>query len=726
MTARALTSPVVFLMVLGLAACGRAPAPVAPVPPVAVAPAAPLPPSEFAPAVLSVLTQADDGGEVLLTRVVSAQLERARARFAAGHPDEGLRSVTGALYLVRAPELSPAMWTSQPESLALAARAIAARGDEGGAEALYSLLARTLPEGLERADALAHLKALEAWSGNLASKPAIVALGAKQRVAAARSLLEPTRDVVAAAAEATRAWIEAAAEADLDSQPPGSMEEREARLATYRALSSGGASLMALYLRQRDVEGALSALDEGKTESTMPVALREWLRHASKGDARAWGDLFRWYRQAATERSEVGVEPLLASAAAFGAAVEQFRAAPSGMGPALALGSTLESYGLTEAVPLVLARAVREAPTPENLSAALSLVLRGVFALDALGERDGARRTFALSEPLLVESAKHPELRAPAARAYYAMASVETRAAELPEAKRLALRSLELEPSVDALALLARVSRQSGATGESQDALRRLQALAAARGASLASADASLIAFELARDANDEAAASAALAQALTAALAGRQGARSPAERAASERVLARVLELYGDAPGARRAAERAYEAADGDAGEVRATLLDTARRGLALGDVAMARTAVRRAMERGVADDDLVYAALWLQLLERQLGAGSDGTVSDALERAATTSPWAGKLSAWARGQLSGEELERAARTPSEQAEARFYVAMTAPSGARAERLRAVATSPAVDLIEVTIARDELARGSSRPPALPANVALP
>ncbi|MEI9953969.1 MAG: hypothetical protein WDO74_34585 [Pseudomonadota bacterium] len=61
---------------------------------------------------------------------------------------------------------------------------------------------------------------------------------------------------------------------------------------------------------------------------------------------------------------------------------------------------------------------------------------------------------------------------------------------------------------------------------------------------------------------------------------------------------------------------------------------------------------------------------------------------------------------------QLSDQELASAARSASEKTEATFYAAMLKlqTGGDSSKDLERVAKSPAIDLVEVTIARDLLA----------------
>ena len=111
---------------------------------------------------------------------------------------------------------------------------------------------------------------------------------------------------------------------------------------------------------------------------------------------------------------------------------------------------------------------------------------------------------------------------------------------------------------------------------------------------------------------------------------------------------------------------------------------------------------------------DDLVYPALWLQLLEKKLRVPSSGAVEDAYSGIDDTSGWPSRLRAWATGRLNDAELLAAAKDRSQRTEAIFYAAMARHAQGSAEDAKAgfeqVVKSEAIDLVEVSIARDLLA----------------
>ena len=130
----------------------------------------------------------------------------------------------------------------------------------------------------------------------------------------------------------------------------------------------------------------------------------------------------------------------------------------------------------------------------------------------------------------------------------------------------------------------------------------------------------------------------------------------------------------------------------------------------LLIGDVERARATLERGKQAGAALDDLVYAALWLTMLEEQLGAGSEGSARAIFDQAASSKHWIGALASWGLGKIGDGELSTAAQSPSNKIEANFYVAMRARAKGKdpsVDALTAVAKSGLFDRVEVDVARE-------------------
>jgi hypothetical protein len=665
-----------------------------------------------------------------LVGVVRHQLARASARFESGSSDAGLRALLGALLLVRAGEHRPELLQGGERALGNAATEVARLGREGYSVALYTMLASVLPPSPARTEVEAHLRAIEEFSRSTQGGGPVQAAGISARVAVQRALIESTDETLTTARDALVTWIRRALEFNANEQPVRTNVDRDEPLEAYRGLRNGPLALTALYLRHGDPRGALSAIDHADLQRLLSPDLRDHLeRTADERDPDAWAELYRFFA-AAAEASDSGFDPELMNGAAWGVAVELYRAEPSTLRGSMPIAMQLVTHGMAEVASVVLANAVNRNSSPQELSAALGIVLNAIVAEGGAGQLDGARRTYAAAEKIvdLSEGRSFSSKVAPSgARVRYVMAAIEARHTELDRALALLERAQQTEPSVDVFNMIASIQRQKKNTDA---ALKALDAsIEASRRANdtLAEAEALFQKFEVQRDAGRADAAAKALDDALARTVDAERLGRPGPSLARVERLLARVLEQYGDQAAIRRATQRAYEAASGDARQLAATVLDAARRALTRSDLAGARAAAQRAIEASLASDEIVYVALWLQLLERKFNAPSDGTVEEAYASIDDSSRWPNKLRAWARRRITNADLLAAARDASERTEAAFYIAMREHVGGKADasnQQRQVAGSPAIDLMEVGIARDLLAAPHKYTP--PPNVAIP
>jgi tetratricopeptide (TPR) repeat protein len=390
---------------------------------------------------------------------------------------------------------------------------------------------------------------------------------------------------------------------------------------------------------------------------------------------------------------------------------------------------------MAEVAPLVLSSGLSRPPPPTSLSWCLELVLRALLKENEYGQLSAARRTLVASEPLLTlgESPQYRgRVRPSVAHLRYVMGALELQGGHPELAQPLLEAASRLEPTSDTFFSLAAIHRQRGDDALALKALGQAEQIAQKVNQVADRAEAMITMFEIHRDRGRALPAARGLSEALRLALDARQLARSDVEQARAERLLARVLAHYRDYDGARRATERAYEASRSQSRQLAATVLDAARRALTYGDLAAARLAVREAVEGDLSDDDIVYVALWLHLLELRLGVPSDGTLEMALSAVRHVVGWPASLRDWAAGKLTSEELAAAALDRVQRTEAVFYSAMrswtkskdpTALSG-----LEQVARSEAVELVEVSIARDLLLERAGRQltPDLPLGVKIP
>jgi tetratricopeptide (TPR) repeat protein len=381
----------------------------------------------------------------------------------------------------------------------------------------------------------------------------------------------------------------------------------------------------------------------------------------------------------------------------------------------------------------VLADSVVAHPEPALMSGALGLVYQTILREDDADDGPAARRVYAASEPLLT-LASRPEwkdrLEPGAGRVKLAMGTIETRAGNLAAAKPLLESSVALEPTVDAHLTLAAIERQASRPQAALEQLTRALATPEAKQHPRSAGEAHLNAFEVLKDLKASDKANVALASALTSSLEARRRAKDTVAKVHAERLLARVLFRFSDTAGATRATERAFVYAGQDKRELAATVLEAAQRAFLKKDVAAARTAVTRGLGGELADDDIVYAALWLLFTEKEAKTRSDGTAARALASIKDDGRWPGRLSSWALGKLKDGDLLSAARTMGQKTEASFYTSLSrkvAGDAAADKTLAEVAKSTAIDLVEVRLARDLLAGPSRFADApMPAGVSIP
>ena len=657
----------------------------------------------------------------MLVGVVRRQLAHAERRFSLGAHARATASVTGAMYLVRAGEGRSEMVDPVGASaLAGAVARLSARGDEGRALAFMQMRAAALPQGSpERAELESHIRVLQTWMRETRTGKPIRRLGAEERALVARSLVDPSAEALRAASKGITDWIDAAIDFHAEFRQTGERPAREDAVEAARALESGAVTLVALYLRHGDVQGALDTINQTSAKRVIPPELHQQIAAAAtEGKARDWQGLAGIFAQIEEEPGdmETGPDPTLIGSAVWGASLEAYRKDPSSFGAAMLLSRSLIELGLSEAAPHVLAESLGPQPDPRAVAASIELVMAGMNEDAAIEDIDAARRTFRAASAVLAVGDR-PELQGridpTPGRARFMMASLELRSGNLAAARPLLEAAVSADPSVGGQTMLAMVERQAGESAKAIQHVERALRAPDARSSPGDVAEALILAFEVHRDAGAQDKAKATLDAALEAALAARSASAGAAARARAERLLGRVLDGYGDAKGAARALDRALQAAGSERPLLGQTVLDAVGRAFVRRDVGAARAALKQGIEGELGEDELVYGGLWLMLLERDLKVPTDGTAERALRVASDRGSWAGKLAAWASGKLSDAELATAAQSTPQRVEAAFYTAVArkvaGDPGAEA-KLREVAKSPVIDLLEVHIAREMLA----------------
>ncbi len=694
--------------------------------------------AEFAAAAHSILSSVDPSQKrlELLAGIVRFQFARAARLLADGQRDLGLAVVKGAIQLVRAGESRPEMWRGYQVPLLALAEEAARVGDEGQAQAAYSQLLSSQPSAALAQQTRQHQEAIDRFLSQTVSTSPVEAAGSVQRAIARRSSYDPSEANLQAAGQATARWMQVALQANVGEQMRSGAFDRDEAIEAFRAIRSGGATLAGVYLRHGAPLAAIEMVENSDLARIVPSTLLERLERAGEqNDPAAWLDLFRFY-QSATQSDEptISVDVQVADGAAWGSALELYRSAPQEFAAAGPLCLLLLDRGMAEVIPAVVLPTLDGEIGPEELIWSASLTQRALIASESVGGIEAARRVLRASEPMITRLDRHRDrgrLRIGAARLYQVMAQLEARHGNLEPAALALNEALRVDPSIEILARLVRVDRQRGQLQRALGHLDRLTSTARETKDLWSLAEALTLRYEIEQDLGDHAQAERSLAEALRQVLVARAAATPGEKRARAERLLARILELYQDQAGARRAGERAFEDSRSDTWQLTSTVLDVGRRALTQNDLQTGRQAVRWALDGQLADEDKIYVALWLRMVERQHRSPGDGTVEEALGDADGAPAWPSRLRAWALGQLSDDELLRSATRPSSQIEARFYRALVARAEGDAQSahrlLASVAASSGIDLVEVIVARDLLRQeAQQRPFALPVGVVLP
>lgn len=738
-----LMSLAAFALALSASACGGAPTQVRAARAERHAPATvEVSDDAFAGAVRDLLTSEPSSEErkTRLDGVLSRQMSRAAVRFARkDDKDRAMAAVAGGLLLVRTGELRDgAIGPHGKEALSAAVKEAASRGDEGRARALYEILSRASTPA-EQPEVQRHLDALSAWAKAGADDGAPVeAAFSTQHEAMVRRLYEPSADALKGAESATVEWVLRAEKLQAAlSRAPVRAPQSE-RIAAFRGLQGGATALVALYLRDGDASGALAALERAK--------LREWVRpHAlvdaleaakSRPSAEAWLSVLRSIlpkpgQGDGDDEDDPMLDRDLLQAAVFGASCEAYRHDPTSTDAARALAESLQSLGMAEASPAVLADGAKAHPDPPTLDVSLALSMRAVAIEADADDADAARRAFKAAKPILdaADAAKVSGVEATPAKLRALMGDVELREGRLEEARALLGAAAASESSGRVLLALARIDQHDN------DAPHALAQLKSALGAPDTQKDPSLraeillAASEVAQSQGDAAGAKGPLDEALRGLTQARASVKS-GERARVERTLARVLDRYGLDQAAGRALERALDAAPNDKSQAGQTLSLVIARAFVRGDLPTAREGLSRAYSADLPTDDLVYAALWVRLLERQQKAKPESGPDKIFATVADDGRWLGRIAAFGAGKIKADELVSSAKTPAQRTEALFYSAMdrraSGDQKGADDGLRQVTASAGVELMETEMAR-QLLRGKSAsfgPP--PAGVAIP
>ena len=671
----------------------------------------------------------------LLAGVVRRQFARAEERFAAGQPERGLSAVKGALYLVRAGEMRMEMLDpAAAKALGDAQKTVAPRGLEGPTLAFLRLQSASLPKDHpDQARIQKHIDALAAWMKDTRQRSDVENSSADARAFGERSMLDPSPESLEEARVMVDKWMDSSLEFNATFRPGLRQSSRDEMVEAYRALRTGAIILAGLYLRHGDAAGAIKAIEGSEARKVTSPELFERLQTAaSLSDPGAWRDLASLYSSAAAEgeEEELAMPPEIAQGATWGAVVEAYRAEPTQMATAGPLAMLLANYGMPEGSPLILTPVVKADPKPQILNTALRVVAGIMLEEDSAHDYGSVQRIFAASQELMAIAdtvhATH-KLDPSPTRIRSMMAALHVRSGNLAAAKPMLEQTLQQEPSLQGYATLAALLFQTGDPSGALVAAKKALAAPDADSSPIGRADLHLLTFNIHRAQRNDSEARASLADALKDALDARSRAQSDMAHAASDRILARLAYYFGDQKAWQRAVDRMLSRAAVDPRVLSMALIEATSTGLLYGDIRTAHKALEETLG-AAAPDDVVYAALWVQLSEQAAKDGDDGITKQALSTVEPSAGWVYHLAQFGLETLDEAGLMAKASNVVERTEAEFYTSMRRRvRGDRAAdaKLAAIAKGPAIDLVETHIAR-ELTQSRSKGAWGPPPTALP
>ena len=588
------------------------------------------------------------------------------------------------------------------------------RGDEGRARASYEMLARVSPPA-EKADIKAHLDAIAAWTRDTAGGGVMQTAGALEAAAVQRHLLEPSKEARDEATAKTLDFVEKAAAVRTARRARGTQVTREEGLEAVRALETGATVLAAIQLRNADPQAALKDIEKVK-EVARPELVRALEAVTEKPDSDKWLDLARMLRppprQARSEEEDFGRDGELLRVASFVAAAEAYRLDSTSPEPAAFVAAMLVDLGMGEAAPAVLADAVKAQKDPRIVGLALAITMQAMGRALESEEPDSVRRTFKAAQPILTAADGVKRVQPGPARVYGMMGEIEMREGRLDDSRKLLTASVEREKTGAVLLSLARLDWHDGQVKNADARIKEaLGAEDVAKDPALRG-EVLLLQSDITREAGDATGARKPLEGALRD-LAKARGAAEGDDRARIERLIARALDRFGAGSSAMKALDRALEASPRDKRQAAATIGQIVGRAFVKNDLAGARDGLSRGLGAELPREDIVYYAIWVRVLERQMKATGESTADKVLADASSDTRWIGRVASFGAGKLKAEELVAAAQTPTQKTEALFYTAMDRRIAGDAKGadgfLRQVVNAPGLDLMEVALARELL-----------------
>ncbi len=611
--------------------------------------------------------------------VVGRQVARSAERFHARGGERALTSFLGAELLLRMGELSPQVLGPRGgEALRLVAREYARRGAEGPSSVLYKLLIDA-GTSADKIEAKAHLAALESWKNmQLKNRGPVARAAMLAEIAVATYLFDLTQLSRVDAEARLGAWVAESVKLREAYRGDSRMPSRDEGTEAIRAFAIAPLMLVGLYLRDADPAGAARAIQRGHMRAIVRPELLGLLEEvADSPSSENWLKIAAALRNGTrvTEGEDEGpVEDVtILRYAAFVAAIEAYRLAPTDMNAAVMLCLVLREYGMAEGIPFVVYPAVKALPTSRNLSAALGLSFEAMAAQADVDEGAGARRIYHALAPILALAAAAKEQPQPsAARIVGLMGNLELRDGNATEARALLQRSADAEPAAATDLLLAKLDRHDDAPTRAASRLRSGLGREDAVHDALLRSEVLIALGDTQRQGGDTPAATESYLAAARALFALPEG--DPGQAVRQGRLLADVYDRFGKPERGSKALARATEAAVKDKRVVSAILGHRVARALSFGALPDAHAALDQALLLDVDGADLVYSATWVRLLERKQKVPADSSLDRLFAPWFDTTRWVGRVAEFSAGKRSAADLVKVAKTSAERCEAWFY----------------------------------------------------
>lgn len=684
--------------------------------------AAPTPPLKFADGALTPAGLSEDkfgvAMEALLTtepksveraRILEAVLQRHFARagyhFRTHRTDAALVKMAGAVAVLRTGELRETLLGAEGyETLKAASREYSKQGDEGRAEATFSILGKVGPEP-ERADARSHLDAISKWNQSF-EEGGIAGLGTSANAAVMRYLSDVSESSRVQAVTRVEQWHAKALAVREGFRRSMVVPSRVEVNESIRATATAPVILACLHLRNYDPAAALSVLERAEARAPYRALSTAIASVAKEPNSENWLLLARLLRTSGGGQGESETEDLeVVRSAAFTAALEAYRLDRQNPNAALEVALRLREFGFAEAAPSILVAAAEKEKSPQFVSAVLTILLASIKTELQAEDDAAARRAFANGRRLLELAG--PNGKDVAARILATMGELEAREGNLERAQALYASALGKDTYPDLAMASARALVHRGKLDEAIALLT--QAVSIAKN-SEERMDVQLQLADTYRLKRDVPRARSLLLEVLAT--------KTPnADALAVERMQARVYARFDAREQTKRALLLALEHASRDKQALSAVIAQVTAYALEVRDPDLARAALARGIDGGVSSGELIYSALWTKLSE------APGKVPDpAIERifsAHRDDPrWVGTIAQFGLGQMRAQDLRAKARTAAEKCEANFYSALDRRSRQESPDadLNAAISTGATELMEYSIAKTLLGLPSLGP----------